>query len=767
MRNWSKIFTALILWGIFAVYGQEKLKTEDLFDLSLEELLKIEIVRGTITGIETGKTPVSFTLIDREMIKLTPARNLLDLLEVYVPGFTFVNHWLGPRIAFRGIAGDQNNSFLLLVDGKRVNMKVKNGPIFEIQNKDLDDIERIEVIHGPGSVTYGPGAIGGIFNIITKNHIDNKGGEISAEYNNLYNYGKAAASYNITSGDFSAYLYGSITTSEGMSDPKFYYVDRAHGYGYGFMGFDWGNKGLGTPAPRFYEDFIGRPEIKLDFDASLPFNFSLSARYNRFSFTKQQQETATLEGLNFPGMYGEYFFTILEQEHNFNNAQKIVSSMEFMSQSFREYNFYMGDQASFDDSRQRNDSWSENEIKIKTEYDYTPSKGTRFALGGSFLYEYWGPEWGLEDNTFILGFQAPIRFAILDTTSGFYQQFAPGGFATYIDERIGAWMASVFGEVNFTLSDDLTLLLSGRVDKHEFAKFAFSPRMAAIYNINERNLLKFIVQQSVRLPNFIDLYSEKKVSSASAKPEKLFNLEIIYNSFFTKEYYLSISAYYNTVDQIAWVSDEEKADVVGNFAMLGAEAGLNINLEKMRAGINFSYIGQLNWEAENLPDAFLTTPPPDPVRMELDNFAENRINNLPAGAIKLFYNRNLPYDLTLHIDGRFYWNYGQKEMLDIFMSSHEKYGAAATIAEMRNIYTSLEDEGYTKPSFTSNVSLAWKLPVDFAETELVLYAMNLLSVNHMRYVYQFWESGNMRQYPRQAGFVEEPLAIGTKLFIRF
>ncbi len=767
MRNWSKIFTALLLWGIFAVNAQEKLKTEDLFDLSLEELLKIEIVRGTITGIETGKTPVSFTLINREMIKLTPARNLLDLMEVYVPGFTFVNHWLGPRIAFRGIAGDQNNSFLLLVDGKRVNMKAKNGPIFEIQNKDLDDIERIEVIHGPGSVTYGPGAIGGIFNIITKKHTEKEGREISAEYNNLYNYGKAAASYNFTSGDFSAYLYGSITTSEGISDPKFYYVDRAHGYGYGFMGFDWGNKGLGTPAPRFYEDFIGRPEIKLDFDASFPGNFSLSARYNRFSFTKQQQETVTLDGLNFPGMYGQYFFTTLEQEHNFNNAQKIVSSVEFMSQSFREYNFYMSDQASFDDIRQRSDSWSENEIKIKTEYDYTPSKGTRFALGGSFLYEYYGPEWGLEDNTFILGFQAPIRFAILDTTSGFYQQFAPGGFATYIDERIGAWMASVYGEVNLTLSDNLTLLLSGRVDKHQFAKLAFSPRAAAIYNFNERNLLKLIVQQSVRLPNFIDLYSENKISSASAKPEKLFNLEIIYNSFFTKEYSLSVSAYYNTVDQIAWVSDEEKADVVGNFAMLGAEAGLNINRENMRAGVNLSYIGQLNWEAENLPDAFLTSPAPDLVRMELDNFAENRINNLPAGAIKMFYNRNLPYNLTLHIDGRFYWNYGQKEMLDIFMSSHEKYGNASTIAEMRNIYTSLEDEGYTKPSFTSNVSLAWKLPVDFAETELVLYAMNLLSVNHIRYVYQFWESGNMRQYPRQAGFVEEPLAIGTKLFIKF
>ena len=56
-----------------------------------------------------------------------------------------------------------------------MNMKCSNGPIFEIHNKDLSDIERIEIVSRPGSVIYGPGAVAGIINITTKNADGNDG----------------------------------------------------------------------------------------------------------------------------------------------------------------------------------------------------------------------------------------------------------------------------------------------------------------------------------------------------------------------------------------------------------------------------------------------------------------------------------------------------------------------------------------------------------------------------------------------------------------
>lgn len=120
-------------------------------DMSFEELLNVYIILGTHTPSTLSELPVSVTRIDQNAIEVTPARNVLDLMEVYVPGVSFVNHWLGPRIGIRGVLGDQNTSYLLLLNGINMNMKTSHGPFFEIQNRDLNDIHSIEIIRGPGS----------------------------------------------------------------------------------------------------------------------------------------------------------------------------------------------------------------------------------------------------------------------------------------------------------------------------------------------------------------------------------------------------------------------------------------------------------------------------------------------------------------------------------------------------------------------------------------------------------------------------------------
>jgi len=87
--------------------------------------------------------------------------------------------------------------------------------------------------------------------------------------------------------------------------------------------------------------------------------------------------------------------------------------------------------------------------------------------------------------------------------------------------------------------------------------------------------------------------------------------------------------------------------------------------------------------------------------------------------------------------------------------------------DLNDITDALNEHGYTKLSFTSNASLNWKLPIRKFDLQLNLYAMNLISHNHIRYVIQFWEPGNNRQYPRQCGFVEGPISVGLKLTARF
>ncbi len=106
-------------------------------------------------------------------------------------------------------------------------------------------------------------------------------------------------------------------------------------------------------------------------------------------------------------------------------------------------------------------------------------------------------------------------------------------------------------------------------------------------------------------------------------------------------------------------------------------------------------------------------------------------------------------------------------MLEMFKQTHDEHGSLETQAEMNAIYDDLKKYGYAEPMFTSNASLAWRLPLKNNEAWATVYAQNLLTHNYQRYVIQFWEQGNLRQYPRQVGFISEPLSLGARIEFRF
>ena len=757
------LLTLLLLISTI-VFGQNKdtLNSKELMQLSFEQLMNVEVNIGTYTGIEESKIPVSITEISSQQIQSTPARNLLDLLEVYVPGFTFVNHWLGPRIGMRGVSGDQNTSYVLLVNGENHNMQTQNGPIFEIQNRDLNDIERIEIIHGPGSVTYGTGAIGGIINIITKNAESEEGFNVNVESNALYRYNTASLSYGVKQGDMSVYLYGSLSSSEGISDPEFYYVDRAHGYGYGYMGNDWGNKGLGTPAPNFYEDFWDKPQGKIQLDIQLPRNLSLQSRFTSFSFTKQAQAGNVEDGTKNSGLYGKQFSTYLNKEHHFSDKLRFTSIFGFQSLSSRTVTFYQGTNQVFDHITQRHNSFSENTWLAKGMFNLTPARFLDIAFGVEYRYFYLGPEWGMDESSFIMPFQAPIRFAIQDTSSGFYQTYNSSGFTTYIEDRIDASLFSTFVEGKIEATKDLTFLLSARIDKHTYAELGLSPRIATIFTLDSKNTIKLIGQHSVRLPAFTDLYSEDYLDEGPTETEVLRGLELIFSRLQKSNLMFTLSSYYTSIDQLAWTFDEH-SDFVGTFNVVGFDAEVNYKTDKVNAGASYSFVHQLKWDPETEIIAYLSNIGVDSIDVYFEDYGENRLNNIPRNTFKAFVNYQPIENFNLHADGRFMFGFGQLDMLEKFKEIHDELGTEATRTEMQYIYNDLLDKGYTKPSFTSNVQVDYKIPVGESEIKLSVYAMNLFAFNHVRYVFQYWEHDDSRQYPRQCGFVNEPLSIGFKL----
>jgi len=183
---------ALTLLGLWAACAgasdapEAPLEQDALFDLSLEELMNIDVdtvYSASKREQKVTESPASVTVITAEEIRLYGYRTLAEALRS-VPGF-YINydrnyHYLGLR-GFRQ-PGDYNTRILLLVDGHRVNGNIGDAPAFGTEFiLDVDLIDRVEIVRGPGSPLYGSNALLSVINVITKTGGSIGGVELSGE----------------------------------------------------------------------------------------------------------------------------------------------------------------------------------------------------------------------------------------------------------------------------------------------------------------------------------------------------------------------------------------------------------------------------------------------------------------------------------------------------------------------------------------------------------------------------------------------------------
>jgi len=143
--------------------------TDDFMSLSLEELLAVDVGVASRVSQRADRQPVSVSVIDRDLIRMSAARTLNELLMLHVPGWFLVEDQDDTIAGMRGLAPDNNSKIMLLLDGRNLNAEWFWGPPDALLNGlDLEFIERVEVIRGPGSVTQGQGALLGVINIVTR-----------------------------------------------------------------------------------------------------------------------------------------------------------------------------------------------------------------------------------------------------------------------------------------------------------------------------------------------------------------------------------------------------------------------------------------------------------------------------------------------------------------------------------------------------------------------------------------------------------------------
>jgi outer membrane cobalamin receptor len=140
---------------------------EEIFDMSLEELMNVEVVSATRTAKTTRTAPSIITSISAAQIEESGARTLSDLLKMTV-GIQVLGRRNGRDMVWiRGAKDGYNSSSLLLIDGIPIrDISFRSWSPDEIIP--LNNIDRIEIIRGPGSALYGGNASSGIISIFTK-----------------------------------------------------------------------------------------------------------------------------------------------------------------------------------------------------------------------------------------------------------------------------------------------------------------------------------------------------------------------------------------------------------------------------------------------------------------------------------------------------------------------------------------------------------------------------------------------------------------------
>src|SRR4051812_7425880 len=140
----------------------------DVTQISLEDLMNLRVTSVSKREQKLADAPAAIFVITQEDIRRSGARSIPEALRM-APGVEVArideNKW---AITSRGFNGRFANKLLVLIDGRSVYTPLFSGVYWNIQDTLLEDVDRIEIIRGPGATLWGANAVNGVINIITK-----------------------------------------------------------------------------------------------------------------------------------------------------------------------------------------------------------------------------------------------------------------------------------------------------------------------------------------------------------------------------------------------------------------------------------------------------------------------------------------------------------------------------------------------------------------------------------------------------------------------
>ncbi len=570
------LFILVLMCVYSSILSQSEKDTtlESVLDLSIEELMNTKVSIATKSATKLSESPSIVTILSEDFIKNTGARYLTDILQ-YVPGFEFSKGRTGAvSIGIRGVKDHLTTSrFLVLKDGVPYNGIMYGTSMSTLKQFDINSIERIEIIRGPGSALYGRNALIGVINIITKTGENKIDVDLYTSIGNFNHY-DFGASCGTKSKNFDSYFSVEKIQSD-VTDSRF-------------------NNGMG-----------GESVWNLDFSNLF---ITSKLRYKNLTFNAMYSDIVN-------GMSPGIFITETDKSskvgiYSLEYNNKISSKVDLTAKLYGRNEFQVQNIEIFHNqiteepysSVYPNGAYVTPEFKAYT-YGTDVNVNMNLLKNNYLLFGLQADKYGIKDVELISSY---------DTYTGAPLTYMENGYLVYrgkytqIKEERG-WIegnghdyyniAFYFQNV-YSPFDNLSFTMGGRYDIDSEFGSIFNPRLALVWNTNRNLILKILHGQAYRAPNSQEQYRKTgfTVGNKDLKPEKIKTSELSIDYNFSKTINNRLIIFYNILEDMIFAKGVTSGTRGNPYSNIGKNISMGLEYEfrmiaskKFYMFLNYSY----------------------------------------------------------------------------------------------------------------------------------------------------------------------------------
>lgn len=523
--------------------------------MGLEQLMAIPVYAASKHKQSTKEAPALVTIVTRDEIQRYGYRNFGELLQS-VPGF-YVSQNRGSTgfVGTRGInrTTDYGARFLLQVDGHRLTDPVygtmPNQQDFPL---DLDLIERVEIVRGPGSSLYGSNAFFGIINVVTRKGKDMDGVEAALSTGSL-STNSARLSYGTeTKGGAEVFLSGSLYGSSGNGDLYFAEFDDPSG------GSDGHARGIDADHAG---SLFGRVSYK---------GFSLTT-----GFAEREKQ---IPSGRFNAIFGD--------PTNSNWEKRLFTSAEYSREL--PANWELLARASFD--RYLYDGSIPMLSQLGEPFDYKTDVDARWLRG-----ELQASRTFAERHRLTVGGEYQ---SLYDLNAHLY--YVAQGYFVGDRYKTNVSFASygLFIQDEFRLNEQILINMGLRFDSYDTFGETINPRLGLIYSPWQKTTFKLLYGTAFRAPVLTEMFyqipGDDRDINSFLDPEKITSYEGIWEQRLTPWLQTTLSLYRNEIKDIIEFSPNADTITTYYYANMG-ETNINGVEAAIEAGRDQGLRGRLSY----------------------------------------------------------------------------------------------------------------------------------------------------------------------------